>query len=251
MLVPPTDTTDCYVTLDLDWAPDFMIEYAAERLVHHGVRATWFVTHASPAIDRLRDRGELFEIGIHPNFRSESSHGSDLVSVLKTCMELVPDAVSLRSHSLIQSTSILEAIIRETVIQVDGSVFLPGARGVEPVHYSMGDRSLVRVPYIWDDCYEIHQRASAWSGSEFMKTKGIKVFNFHPVHVYLNSAGPDNYAALKTRVSGPLFEAKVEDARSLVNESGTGSRTVFDELLGALSGGGGQMKAFAPTTSDC
>ena len=250
MLMPNTDITDCYVTLDVDWAPDFMIEYAADRLVHHGIRATWFVTHASPAIDRLRDHGDLFELGIHPNFRSESSHGSDLVSVLASCMELVPDAVSLRSHGLVQSTSILEAILRETPIQVDGSLFLPGAGGVEPVRYAMGDRSLVRVPYIWDDCYEIYQRASPWSSSELLQTKGIKVFNFHPVHVYLNSAGPDTYAALKSRVSGPLFDAKVGDVRSLMNESGTGSRTVFDELLGALSGGGGQMKAFAPTILD-
>ena len=42
------------LTLDVDWAPDFMIDFAAEILVEHGVRATWFVTHDSPALTRLR-----------------------------------------------------------------------------------------------------------------------------------------------------------------------------------------------------
>ena len=55
------------LTFDIDWAPDWMIEEVASILIEHNVKTTWFVTHASPAIDKLRQMPELFELGIHPN----------------------------------------------------------------------------------------------------------------------------------------------------------------------------------------
>ncbi len=64
------------ITLDVDWAPDFMIDAAAQALVDREVKATWFVTHASPAVERLREHPDLFELGIHPNFLAGSSHGA-------------------------------------------------------------------------------------------------------------------------------------------------------------------------------
>src|SRR4051794_10356042 len=96
------------VTLDVDWAPDFMIDAAAAALVQHGVRATWFVTHASPAIDRLGERPDLFELGIHPNFREGTTHGDDPIAHL---LEIVPGARCARTHSLLQSTPLLERLM--------------------------------------------------------------------------------------------------------------------------------------------
>ena len=42
------------ITLDIDWAPDYAIDFAAGLLIEAQVRATWFVTHDSPAVERLR-----------------------------------------------------------------------------------------------------------------------------------------------------------------------------------------------------
>lgn len=42
------------LTLDLDWAPDFMIEAAIEPLRRLGLPATLFVTHESPLVAELR-----------------------------------------------------------------------------------------------------------------------------------------------------------------------------------------------------
>ncbi len=44
---------DVVLTVDVDWAPDFTIDFVAEQLIAHKVQATWFVTHWSPAIARL------------------------------------------------------------------------------------------------------------------------------------------------------------------------------------------------------
>ena len=48
------------LTLDVDWAPDWVIDEVSAILVEKRVRATWFVTHGSPAIERLKDYPGLF-----------------------------------------------------------------------------------------------------------------------------------------------------------------------------------------------
>jgi hypothetical protein len=40
--------TDLAVTLDVDWAPDFTIDFAARILIERGVRAPRFVTTVRP-----------------------------------------------------------------------------------------------------------------------------------------------------------------------------------------------------------
>src|SRR4028119_935918 len=90
------------ITLDVDWAPDFVIDSVAETLRRARVKCTWFVTHPSPAVDRLRRHPELFELGVHPNFLPGSTQGATAADVLNYCRRLVPDARSMRTHSLVQ-----------------------------------------------------------------------------------------------------------------------------------------------------
>ena len=61
------------VTLDIDWASDEVIRHCADILEARNVKATWLVTHASAAVQSLADRGDLFELGIHPNFHSDTT----------------------------------------------------------------------------------------------------------------------------------------------------------------------------------
>lgn len=133
---------DVYLTLDVDWAPDFMIDNVAERLVSQGVNATWFVTHESPAIDRLRRHPGLFELGIHPNFSRGSTHGATPEAVLRSCLSLVPDAVSMRTHALIQSSPLLVQVRASTSIRIDVSMFLPHHANLQPVSLWMDGRAL-------------------------------------------------------------------------------------------------------------
>lgn len=50
------------ITLDLDWSPDWLIRNIAVTLLAASVKATWFITHDSPAIQSLREHPEAFEI---------------------------------------------------------------------------------------------------------------------------------------------------------------------------------------------
>ncbi len=213
------------ITLDVDWAPDFMIDHAAGLLAERGARATWFVTHASPAVDRLRERPDLFELGIHPNFLPGSSHGATAAEVVRHCAALVPGARAVRTHCLMQSTPLHDVLLANSDVEVDVSLFLPHAKGVEPVlQWSPGGR-LLRVPYVWQDNMEMHAPAPRWDADRVLDGDGVRVLDFHPVHVWLNSSSVEPYERLKD--VAPLAELTPEQAEPFRQE-GVGSASAFD-----------------------
>ena len=99
----------CAVTFDVDWAADWMIDRCVGICRRAGVQATFFATHPSDILSDLA-RDPLFEIGIHPNFLPNSTHGTDPARVLGTCLDLVPDARAMRSHGLYQWASLFHMI---------------------------------------------------------------------------------------------------------------------------------------------
>lgn len=227
--------TGAAITLDVDWAPDFAIDHAAGLLAQAGVRATWFVTHASPAVERLMARPDLFEIGIHPNFLPGTTHGRSESEILAHCMQLAPQARIVRTHGLVQSSNLLEKIVDETPVAVDVSLFLPHARSLAPVDYHWGaGKTLVRLPYMWEDDFEMVRPAPEWDvGSVIASGDGLMIFDFHPIHVYLNSRTLDAYRSM--RALGPVGTASQVTADGFVG-AGKGARYAFESAISALAG---------------
>ena len=229
------------LTLDVDWAPDFMIDFAAEILVEQGVRATWFITHKSPALQRLRAQPDLFELGIHPNFFPGSTHGNSTSAVLRHCLDLVPEAVSLRTHGLLQSTPLLAQIMRETNIETDASLYLPRAATVRPIDYQWGKKSILRVPHFWEDDFEMERTAPCWRLAPLLaETAGLRVFDFHPIHIYLNSSTTDAYRRLKQKAAN--LSAVSEEQAAALAQTPTGTQMLFRELTEHLSQTGESLR---------
>ena len=228
------DVDEVILTLDVDWAPDFIIDDVAQRLVSRDVRATWFVTHESPAIDRLRRHPELFELGIHPNFSQGSTHGATPEAVLQSCLSLVPNAVSMRTHMLIQSSPLLMDVLGSTPIRVDVSMFLPHLPGLQPFPFWMKRRALWRVPFFWEDDLEMERPEPVWDLQPLLDIgPGLKVFDFHPMHVYLNRVDMFAYQKLKASLK-KLTEMTPEDTAGLSTE-GEGPGLLFEEVTSFLS----------------
>jgi len=224
------------LTLDVDWAPDFMIDAAADALIARDVRATWFVTHASPAIERLRERPDLFELGIHPNFQAGSTHGGTPEAVVAHCLALVPEARAVRTHCLLQSTPLHDTLLAGRRIEVDVSLFLPRARHVEPVvQHSPGGR-LLRLPYVWQDNMEMYSPDPQWDVGAVLTGDGPRIFDFHPVHVWLNSAQFAPYERMKQ--AAPLPRLAAEEAARFRHQ-GTGTMTAFLDLADRLAAADG------------
>lgn len=227
------------ITLDVDWAPDFMIDAAAQALIDRDVKATWFVTHESPAVARLREHPELFELGIHPNFLTGSTHGATPAAVIAHCAALVPGARAVRTHCLAQSTPLHDELLRGSDVEVDCSLFLPGATHVEPVEQWSPAGRLLRLPYVWQDNMEMYSPRPDWDTARLLDAPGLRIFDFHPVHVWLNSRSFEPYERLKA--AKPLSEVGELDALPLRN-SGPGAMTAFLDLGDVLAKTGGGVR---------
>jgi hypothetical protein len=237
------------LTLDIDWAPDFMIEAALATLRRHRLPATLFITHDSPLLSALGARPGPFELGVHPNFLPGSSHGDTPRQVLACVRRLLPDARSMRTHALHQSSPLLALASAEFGLRTDASLLLPGARHLAPhaVHYDHDATPLVRVPSCFEDDEHACRPGTAWRLSELrLRTPGLKVMTFHPVLIYLNSANLRGYRALKQL--GPLPSLTRDHAEPLINRTGRGVGTLFEDVchfLAARPGDTGCVDAVA------
>lgn len=215
------------VTLDVDWADDALVDAAAAVLRDGGVPATWFCTHASPALERLRADPALFELGIHPNFRPGSSHGDTVAGVLDHVMAVVPEAVSSRSHGVVQSGEILAALVERTPVRIDCTTFWPAAVPPAPVRQPTPHGDLVRVPFVWSDDFEPLRARPDWDLRRFCDPPAgsLAVLLFHPVRVGLDLATQAEYERARHAPPGTPAQRP-------------GPRRAFEQLVGHLGRSG-------------
>lgn len=231
------------ISLDIDWATDDQIDAVAERLRRRGVRATWFVTHHSPAVDRLRSEPDLFELGLHPNFLPGSSHGGSPEEVISHCRNLVPDSTSLRTHGLVQSSRLLHQILELFPQRAEGSIYLGHAAQAQPVDYYWNGLHTVRTPTVWADDVETMRPEPIWEIEALRRVcRGLLLLTFHPIHLVLNSRDLRAYERYKRRrASGE--PTSLEELAPL-RASGDGSASMFESALETLEklGGGRTLR---------
>lgn len=188
-----------FLTFDIDWASDEILNDTLDIVEEYDVCATFFVTHNTPVLNRIRQNCK-FELGIHPNFNfllsGTSENESNYLEVINNLMEIVPEAKSVRSHSLTQNSRLLD-IFQKAGLTHESNHFIPYHSNIElrPWYHWNG---LIRVPFGWVD--DVHcllgNEGNKYQQSQFdigMQTKGLKVFDFHPIHVFLNTESLDRY----------------------------------------------------------
>lgn len=209
------------LSFDVDWAPDGVLEPIVERLRASGVPATFFATHYSPLLASLeRDQ---FEIALHPRIDDLR----DGVTSVEELLALYPDAVGVRSHSLVSSGPLLQRQ-SERGIRYESNCFLP-LHGLAPV-WRLPD--LVTIPYFWaDDYHFLFGRRFALEELD-LAGPGLKVLDFHPIHVFMNTSAEDQYGRFREHYRD------VERLKPLVNRDDPGSGTLFDEVVDWIAASG-------------
>lgn len=198
-----------HLTFDVDWAPDWAVADVLEMLAAHSTPATFFVTHSSDILREIAAEGH--EIGIHPNFLAGSSHGGEPVDVMRSVMALAPRARVMRTHSLVQGTTLFEAILAACPqIEYDLSLLTYGSPHAAWTGWHSRGRTLRRHNYNWEDDIAFDDPRQEWT--TYRPMAPIDVLDFHPIHVALNSSREDAYMALKARLGpGHLHEAEREE----------------------------------------
>ncbi|MFN8673742.1 MAG: hypothetical protein U0457_16900 [Candidatus Sericytochromatia bacterium] len=180
-----------YLTFDFDWACDEVLLYTLDIIEKYDIYATFFVTNETKVLENFRTNNKI-ELGIHPNFNNlldgkSLEGGADFV--IKNFKKIIPESVSVRSHCLTQSSRILD-LFKNNGFTHDCNLFIPYNNNInlKPIRHW---NSMIRVPHFWEDdifCLEnINTNDTYWDVSNFLQIDGLKVFGFHPIHIYLNT----------------------------------------------------------------
>jgi hypothetical protein len=222
------------ITFDVDWAPDWCVQICYDLCKSAGCGATFFATHDSKVIRSIA-HDEMFEVGIHPNFAPDSTQGSNRHEVLNYCTKLFPNATSMRTHRLIQSTALfIELSQNYPKIQNDVSILCPFQPNLSSFLFytSHTDTSIVRIPYFWED--DIAAYEPSWDWKLFTLRPGMKIFNFHPTFVALNTNTMDPYIQLNNKYKLP--QCTEDDFENFINKTKHGTKTFLEECLQYFGG---------------
>jgi hypothetical protein len=232
--VPQSWQGKWFVTFDVDWAHDAVLEDTMALVAEADAAATWFVTHDTSLLRSLSSNPK-WELGIHPNFNplldGTAGAGLNAGKVISDLMDIVPTAKSVRSHSMTQSSRLLDRFLSAGLTH-DVNHFIPSGCNVtmKPWRHWNG---LVRVPYIWEDDVHCvytgsHQPEPEPSSIATSTIGGLKVIDFHPIHVFLNTESLDRYEQTRSIHHNPAELIKHRFG-------GYGTRNRLLELLGTSS----------------
>lgn len=224
------------ITFDVDWAPDWAIDLCMEHCERAGVPSTFFVTHESACWKEMKQVSSV-ELGIHPNFLMGSTQGDNYRDVLDYCLNLVPAARVMRMHSLAQSSQIFELVADYYhQLEVDVSLFLYLHPHLQPIdfYYGKSGRCITRLPYFWEDDVAATHPRWEWEIERLVHTHGLAIYNFHPIHVALNTADMNDFSAFRNAFRGRTLQSISKAEAAPFCNKGRGVESFLLELLGIL-----------------
>ena len=216
--------TDAFITVDVDWAPDFALEQLMLDLTKLGIPATIFATHPT---DLLIGAGPKFEIGIHPDFTRIDKENT-VKSKFETLLRYYPAALATRSHRNFfgQNTCQIASGLGLRFELSHVTFQMPYAQVFADQY------GLTRASYTWEDGLHLDYGLPLEVQRVDLNSPGLKIFNLHPVLYYLNCTNDEQRKQATSGISD-LTSVKVSMLASHVN-SGFGMRDFSLALLSHL-----------------
>lgn len=179
------------ISSDIDWAGDEIISYMLEILDKYDFRATFFCTRDVSSVNGIKKH----ELAIHPNFIGDKPE----IEVIRKLKKTFPEAKGIRGHCFYHHNRLFQ-VYRDFGLEYDSNLLIPN-QVVRPF-YALHD--IVRIPVFFTDSTYIFSTSPDFNlASLNMKDGGLRVFNFHPVHVFLNTVRPSDYEAAKKYIQEP------------------------------------------------
>lgn len=115
--------------------------------------------------------------------------------IIDKLMQLVPEAISYRSHSLTDSSQIISYCVEKGLKNNLNTYYFP-ERGTNMVPYKRS--GITMVPFIFEDDLWLledgRKEIEYYLSDEF---DAFRIFNFHPIQLYLNCEAYGRYERAK------------------------------------------------------
>lgn len=211
---------DIIISLDTDWANEHILSFCIELLDEYKIKAVFFSTNDSRVLKSLDSK--QFEIGLHPNFYNSLDNFEKPIDELKT---IYPDAIGGRSHGLFCSSNIL-SIYKKYGLKYESNNFMYLHPNLQP---TLRFEKFHSVPFFWSDDKFLEKERN--QPNDFhLDINGLKVYNFHPIHIFMNSPSYSFYE---------LNKVHYHDHQTLIKNryKGYGMLNYFTDLLVKISKG--------------
>lgn len=101
--------------------------------------------------------------------------------------------------------------------------FIPWESGIALTPFKMPN-GITRAPHFWEDDIAANAGLSFESSAPFTNGRGLKVFDFHAIHVYLNMSQMSQYESTRSIHYDP-------DALEKMRRLGKGTESFLIEIL--------------------
>ena len=209
------------ITSDIDWAPDEVIQDTVDLFQKYNVKCTLFCTHDTNVIKK--SNRDLFEIAIHPNFNNTLNGSSNKRpdEIIEEIFKIYPEAEGVRSHSLTNSTPLLN-LFSKVGFKYVSNTLIPYSNNIEITKLW---NNMVSIPINWEDDVHMMYENSFENSKLQINQNNLNVFNFHPIHVYLNTEKISDYENAKRFYNAP------KKLKEHVNTKTIGTRDFLINLL--------------------
>jgi hypothetical protein len=217
------------VTVDLDWACEAAIEETLDFLDERQVLTTVFATHRSARVEA--SLGHI-EVGLHPYFGEDSSHGRSIGEVVRSVLDLPHNLAAFRCHRYASCNAAREALAGAG-LWISSNV-CTDLESVAPFQDRYG---ATEVPIFMEDGgYLLREHALDGSGrlKASIREPGAKVFVVHPMHFAINTPHFGYMANIKRSMSREAWNHMTPSTLDRLRWKGRGIRDlVVDVINGA------------------
>lgn len=220
------------LTFDSDWCPSMVLELVLDMLdAAGGYKGVFFLTNRleESLMARLRDNKNI-QIGIHPNLRFYDP-GFSIDTVIDNLINEIPEATACRIHRLIWWPAIAKKL-KVNGILYDSSVIMPYNPSIIPYRV----HGIFQFPiYFGDSYFMIRETPFSGFSSVFKRDAMLRVFNFHPIHIYANTTCDNDWQTIKKVLHNKDKLREAVEKIAVKNKKGI--RDLFEQLIGILKPG--------------
>lgn len=214
------------ITIDVDWACEPAIEDTLDFFENQQISPTVFVTHRSPRIEA--HLGKL-EVGLHPYFDPNSSHGSTIPKVVNHVMELPHNIPAFRCHRFANCN-----VSRQALWEAGMLISSNTCTDLEIIPPFKDRFGLLEVPIFLEDGGYLW-RKHPLEVDEHLKTKlyqeGIKVILIHPMHFAINTPNFEYMHRIKQSMDRKAWNGMTRSTLNDLRWKGRGIRDLMTELI--------------------
>lgn len=214
------------VTIDLDWAPEPAIEETLDFFQEKGITPTIFATHRSPRVESSLSE---IEVGLHPFFHPDSSHGKTIEEVVETVLNIPHNVPAFRCHRYATCNESNKLMV-EAGMKIASNI----CTNLEIVSPFIDRLGLIQVPIYFED------GGYLWNGHPLVKTfqppeEVITVMNIHPMHFVLNTPSFDYMVQIKRQLTREHWIQMSRQRITQLKHQGGGIRQVIVEFIEAFN----------------